>query len=185
MTKDEFNRWLKSHEACFPGVRAWLQQMPKPDSQQLLSMWWRVLKTFSLATCEQASEDLWQAGGGNYGDHPILLKREIAARRPAAEEPADTGPSLWQATPAHRAEAQAVIADARAALVRPVGRRVDDVDFEIDAVPGADDRPRSTPNCPQTVAEMREYAKQTAMPCRIETVGQYCDRMSRQKRKRR
>jgi len=182
MTSDEFNRWLVIHENCFPGVRAWLASMRPPDSRGVLVAWWKVLKRFSFAVAEEASQELWQSGGGAYGDHPILMRKLIHEKRAVTEESVDTGPSLLDATPEEKATCRSILEECKAAMVKPAFRvpepRIHPIEPEGSIRP-----PRQSRN-PETLEELREYAKTTAMPMRIETVAQYCDRMAHSKKKR-
>ncbi|NQT39687.1 MAG: hypothetical protein HQ581_19475, partial [Planctomycetes bacterium] len=175
MTRREFDEWLKTHFACFPGVSGWLRNMPSPDRTALLKEWYASMKIVALPAAEEASRTLWHEGGCPYGETVPRIRGIIRASQEAFQPSPDPGPSLIEATPEERAESKAVIAAARGALCKAASRVPDPPDLDEATPP--DGKQLSPRNYPATVEEARVMLKESAIGSyRIETIGQWAAR---------
>ena len=183
MTHPEFNQWVRKLGTFFPGFVAWLDTMRGRQKSDRMGEWWAIVRRAELKDAISATRQLWKDGGCPYGEIPPAVLRIIRDNRPVSYDfpKNDDDPKRWQdMTEEDRATARGVIAD----VLKELGPR----DVELPA-----DRPRAvTPSgkwamgsraC-ETVEDLREYAKTTAMPMRIETMGQWCERQKRAKQPR-
>jgi hypothetical protein len=93
MTQNEFRDWLRIHQACFPGMLAWLSQFDKPNEkinpkEDILKEWYWMLGKVEPEDAKKASRAMSNDPNlrpKGFGDHASTVRRLAAGMRHARE----------------------------------------------------------------------------------------------------
>ena len=182
MTHPEFSGWLNKLGSFFPSFTAWLMQMPPNQKNELLKEWWELLRREQYPRVQAASRQLWEDGGCPFGEIPPAILRIIReSRRESHEFADDSGPRWEDATDEEKAGARALVKD----ILRDLGPRHLELSDKIPRAVVPVGRTALGNKELVTLDDMREHNKTTAAPCRVETMAQYCQRIDKQKKRRR